>query len=134
MSRWLARLAALGDEIGGLPQEASTDGTDKRELLSVLAVSPDADAHEMRAVLADRASARLARLLRWSWPEAEARDAADRLARQDADDDRVTCADCLHYRPGHCNNHRLAGLNGTSMCREWAGQLQRCRGFLNCMP
>lgn len=122
-------VTASGDCLAVQPASRLTDDwraalvATKAELLALLCPPDD-----------DRTASRLARLQRLGWPEGEARAVADRLARQDADDNRVACADCLHYRPGRCNNHRFAGLNGTSMCREWAGLLQRCGGFLNCMP
>ena len=75
--------------------------------------------------------ARRARLLRWGWPESEAEALADRLARRDRDlDARVSCADCKHYRPGRCGNHRRAGLSTPDVGRDLAGMLQRCRGFV----
>lgn len=78
----------------------------------------------------DQTPDHLARLQCWGWPEAEARTAVDRLAQRDADDDRVSCIDCLHYRPGHCGNHQRAGLKAPGICRDWAGLLQRCGGYV----
>ncbi|HOX67493.1 MAG TPA: hypothetical protein PKV56_06470 [Burkholderiaceae bacterium] len=73
---------------------------------------------------------RRARLMRWGWPELEAEALADRLLRRDQDhDDRVSCADCKHYRPGRCGNHRRAGLNVADIGRDLATLLQRCPGF-----
>ena len=74
---------------------------------------------------------RRARLLRWGWGEPNAEALADRLTRRDraADDDRVSCTDCRHYRPGRCGNHRRAGLNVADVGRDLAGLLQRCSGF-----
>ena len=73
---------------------------------------------------------RRARLMRWGWPEAEAETLADRLVRRDHDiDDRVSCIDCLHYRPSRCGNHGRAGLNVADIGRDVAALLQRCPGF-----
>ena len=73
---------------------------------------------------------RRARLMRWGWPESEAEKLADRLVQRDRDiDDRVSCTDCLHYRPGRCGNHRHAGLNMPDIGRDWAALLHRCPGY-----
>ena len=74
---------------------------------------------------------RRARLLRWGWPEGEAEALAERLVRRDRErtDDRVNCADCGHYRPGRCGNHRRAGLRAPDVGRDLAATLQRCPGF-----
>jgi hypothetical protein len=73
---------------------------------------------------------RRARLLRWSWPDAEAEELAERLTLRDrSGDDRVSCTDCQHYRPGRCRNHRRAGLHSAELGRDLAGLLQRCPGF-----
>ena len=78
----------------------------------------------------DRFLARRARLLLWGWPEPEAEALADRLVRRDRElDARVSCADCKHYRPGRCNNHRRAGLSTPDVGRDLASMLQRCPGF-----
>ena len=73
---------------------------------------------------------RRARLLRWGWPEPEAEKLADRLVRRDREaDPRVICAECQHFRPGHCGNHRRAGLQSAEVGRDLAALLQRCPGF-----
>ena len=73
---------------------------------------------------------RRARLLRWGWAEPEADRLADRLARRDREhDERVSCTDCRHYRPGRCDNFRRAGLNVADVGRDLAAMLQRCAGF-----
>ena len=73
---------------------------------------------------------RHARLLRWGWPEPEAEKLAERLVIRDRErDDRVSCTDCRHYRPGRCGNHRWAGLNVADVGRDLAVVLQRCPGF-----
>ena len=73
---------------------------------------------------------RRTRLLRWGWSEPEAAALAARLAKRDRDADaRVSCADCRHYRPGRCGNHRRAGLQGPEVGRDLASMLQRCAGF-----
>ncbi len=53
-----------------------------------------------------RFTARRDRLTRWGYRAAEAEALAERLTRRDrSDDDRVSCTDCRHYRPGRCGNH-----------------------------
>lgn len=72
------------------------------------------------------------RLMRWGWSESDAEGLAKHLSRRDRDgcgDDRVCCADCEHYRPGRCGNHRRAGLNVADIGRDLASLLQRCPGF-----
>ncbi len=78
----------------------------------------------------ERFLTRRARLLRWGWPEPEAEALSDRLVRRDREPDaRVSCADCKHYRPGRCGNHRRAGLSTPDVGRDLGGMLQRCPGF-----
>ena len=73
---------------------------------------------------------RRARLLRWGWGEGEAEKLAERLVRRDREgDDRVSCTDCRHYRPGRCGNHAPAGLRAPDVGRDLAVMLQRCPGF-----
>ena len=73
---------------------------------------------------------RRARLLRWGWAELEAEKLADRLVRRDREaDERVSCTDCQHYRPGRCSNHKRAGLCAPDLGRDLAAMLQRCPGF-----
>ena len=97
--------------------------------------SPNASDSDLSAVAwtegdIDRFLARRARLLRWGWPEADAEALADRLVRRDRElDARVSCADCKHYRPGCCGNHRRAGLLTPDVGRDLASMLQRCPGF-----
>ncbi len=80
---------------------------------------------------ATRLQDRRARLLRWGWPEAAADHLAARLARRDREaDPRVSCADCGHFRPWRCGNHRRAGLPAPEAGRDLASLLQRCPGFL----
>ncbi len=77
-----------------------------------------------------RFQARRDRLLRWGWAEPEAEALAERLVKRDREaDPRVTCAECKHYRPGRCGNHRRAGLWSAEIGRNLAGLLQRCAGF-----
>ncbi|MDO9093993.1 MAG: hypothetical protein Q7U99_15315 [Rubrivivax sp.] len=142
MGKWAARLA----ENSAAPSFEGTDKTAKRGLLSVLAVTPEGGAREFEAAqMVDaldlsavawtdgdiaRFLDRRARLLRWGWAEPEAEKLADRLARRDRDrDERVSCTDCRHYRPGRCGNHRRAGLNVAEVGRDLAAMLQRCAGF-----
>lgn len=74
---------------------------------------------------------RRARLLRWGWAESDAEALGERLAKRDREaDPRVICAECQHYRPGRCGNHRRAGLLGSEVVgRDLAGLLQRCAGY-----
>ena len=73
---------------------------------------------------------RRARLMRWGWSEPHAEKRSERLVKRDREqDDRVSCTDCRHYRPGRCGNHRQAGLHGSEVGRDLAGLLQRCTGF-----
>ena len=73
---------------------------------------------------------RRARLLRWGWTEPQAKELADRLVRRDREaDERVSCTDCQHYRPGRCGNHKRAGLCAPDLGRDLAAMLQRCPGF-----
>ena len=70
------------------------------------------------------------RLLRWGWAEPEAESLAERLVIRDREsDERVMCAECQHYRPGRCSNHRRAGLQSADVGRDLAALLQRCPGF-----
>lgn len=72
---------------------------------------------------------RRARLLRWGWSEHEAEALAERLLRRDREgDDRVSCAECQHYRPGHCGDHHSALLCSPEVGRDLVGLLQRCPG------
>ena len=69
--------------------------------------------------------------MRWGWAEPEADRLAERLVRRDREaDERVSCTDCRHYRPGHCGNHRAAGLQSPDVGRDLAAMLQRCPAFL----
>lgn len=78
----------------------------------------------------ERFAWRLERLTRWGWPQADAQELAERLTQRDrTDDDRVTCTDCHHYRPGRCGNHRQAGLTVSDVGRALAALLQQCAGF-----
>ncbi|MFO1250795.1 MAG: hypothetical protein U1E77_06545 [Inhella sp.] len=71
----------------------------------------------------------LHRLLRWGWPEEEARALAERIQARDAFDDRRTCLECSAYRPGRCANSRATGLASPIIGRQWASLPQRCPGF-----
>lgn len=73
---------------------------------------------------------RRARLLRWGWPEPDAARLAERLSQRDRQpDERVSCADCRHARPGRCANHQRAGLSGPALGRDLVALLQRCPGY-----
>lgn len=150
MGKWAARLA----EKMAAPPQAGTDKTDKRGLVSVLAVTPKGGAREFQAPPIPGSSrtekiealdlaavawtdadiarflARRARLLRWGWAADDAEKLAERLTRRDREaDPRVSCAECKHYRPGKCGNHRRAGLHVAEVGRDLAAMLQRCNGF-----
>lgn len=151
MGKWAARLA----EKTPAPPDGGTVKTDKRGVLSVLAVSHRGGEREIHAsptptsepkgrpealdlaavAWTDADIARFidrrARLMRWGWLEAEAEKLADRLVQRDRDiDDRVSCIDCTHYRPGRCGNHRHAGLHARDVGRDLASLLQRCPGYV----
>ena len=148
VGKWAARLA---EKIVAVPLPG-TDGTDKRGLLSVLAVTSQGGASEFQAIplaAVERATngpdlaavawtdadivaylGRRARLVRWGWTEANAERLAERLVKRDREqDERVSCTDCRHYRPGRCGNHRTAGLYSSEVGRDLATLLQRCPGF-----
>lgn len=88
---------------------------------------------ELLALLAgeaERSARTRARLLRWGWSVGQAEAMAVRLARRDnAGDDRVSCGECAHYRPGRCGNPGRAGLRGPDVGHDLAAMLQRCPGF-----
>ena len=147
MGKWAARLA----EKIVAPPLLGTDRTDKRGLLSVLAVTSQGGASEFQAIplaAVERATNgpdlaavawtdgdiarfldRRTRLIRWGWPEADAEKLAERLVIRDREqDERVSCTDCRHYRPGRCGNHRDAGMYSAELGRDLAAMLQRCGG------
>lgn len=110
----------------------------KPELLALLA---EGQPHHARAYMADafagtwtdddiaRFSERCARLMRWGWPEADAQALAERLVIRDrSGDDRASCIECQHHRPGRCGNHRAAGLHSPDVGHDLAAMLQRCPG------
>ncbi len=109
----------------------------KPELLALLRSGSDAAPCDTAAVgWTDADIARFidrrGRLLRWGWPEAEAEKLADRLVQRDREhDERVSCTDCQHFRPGRCGDHRRAGLTAPDVGRDLASLLQRCPGFCN---
>ena len=148
VGKWAARLA----KEPAAPPLPGTDRTDKRGLLSVLAVTPQGDASEFPAMplaAVERAPEgpdtavvawndadiacfidRRARLLRWGWLEPDAEKLAERLVMRDREaDDRVSCTECRHYRPGRCGIHRDAGLHSGEVGRDLVVMLQRCPGF-----
>jgi hypothetical protein len=72
---------------------------------------------------------RHARLLRWGWAEADAEKLAERLVKRDREqDERRSCTECSHYRPGRCGNHQRADLHSADVGRDLAAMLQRCPG------
>jgi hypothetical protein len=93
----------------------------------------DADrchAPEWQDVDIARFSARVQRFARLGIDAQDGDDLAERLTLRDRDDDkRVMCAECRHYRPGRCGNHKAAGLHAAEMGRDMAELLQWCAGF-----
>lgn len=76
-----------------------------------------------------------ARLIWWRWAEPDAEYMAERLVRRDREqDDRVSCVECRHFRPGRCGNYRRAGLSTSEVGHDMAGLLQRCAGFQAAQP
>ncbi len=150
MGKWLARLAAL-DDLGegenSAPPFPPHCQNRQNPVLSVLAASRQGGSEEISELREASAAlpnpkgwgnasvtrflARRERLLRWGWPADQAEALADRLTCRDVEgnDDRVSCADCRHYRPDRCSNHRRAGLQSAELGRDLAGMLQRCPGF-----
>lgn len=110
----------------------SQDSQDSQRHPSQCAAVEDLDVSAVAWTDADigRFLDRRARLLRWGWAEPEAEALADKLVRRDRETDSgVTCAECQHYRPGRCGNHRQAGLHAPDVGRDLAARLQRCPGF-----
>ncbi len=102
----------------------------KAELLALLVGPVDLAPDGKTEAECERYTWRMERLTRWGWPQTDAQELAERLTRRDrTDDDRVTCTDCHHYRPGRCGNHRRAGLSVVDVGRDLAATLQQCHGF-----
>ena len=75
-------------------------------------------------------TARRVQLMRWGWIESEAEALAERLVKRDRNkDERASCTECRHFRPGRCGNHGRAGLNVPDLSRDLSVLLQRCPGF-----
>lgn len=89
--------------------------------------APDDGATDAKAVA--RFVSRRDRLLAWGWAEGDAEVLAARLTNRDRDDDRVSCTECRHYRPGRCVNYSRAGLSAADVGRDLAAAMQRCAGF-----
>lgn len=69
-------------------------------------------------------------LRRHGWNEQEAEALAERLTLRHTGDDRRTCIECKHCRPGLiCAAYRAAGV-GRELGRDLATLLQRCPAFL----
>lgn len=102
---------------------------------AVLPAAPPAAADPVAGMLAaiQIRTARRDRLICCGWPEAEADEVLDWLARgggRGGSDDRRCCVfDCAHYRPGRCGNWRRAGLGSPGPGRDLAVMPQRCPGF-----
>lgn len=78
--------------------------------------------------------ARVGLMMRRGFDATDADDLAERLHLRDVQgDERVSCIECHHYRPGRCGNHRRAGLNSAEVGRDLATLLQRCPGFAGAM-
>jgi len=146
MGKWSERL----EEKTCAPPYGGTAKTDKRGLLSVLAVTPEGGADDFhRPARADNEIsekrsgthcqnrqkvaafiARRDRLLRWGWKIQDAEALAERLTLRDADDDRRACVECDHCRPGlTCDAYRAAGV-GRELGPDLATLLQRCPAFV----
>ena len=153
MGKWAERLAlkTLQSPNGG------TDKTAERGVLSVLAVpqkggdcdfqvaplpgdavaiaAPDLSTVAWTDDDIGRFITRRARLMRWGWSEPDAERLAERLVLRDrVGDDRASCAECQHHRPGRCGNHRAAGLHSPEVGRDLVAMLQRCPGFGGSVP
>jgi hypothetical protein len=130
MGKWTAMLVDVTAEKMAVPPPPVHCQNWQKGVSTVLAVGGRANAGEIFVPEDSRTSARLARLIRWGWPKAEAQALAERLDRRDREvDGRVSCTDCAHYRPGRCGRHRLAGLHSSEMGRDLAGLLQLCPAF-----
>lgn len=71
-----------------------------------------------------------ARMVRWRWTEGEAESVAERLLKRDREqDNRVSCVECRHYRPGRCGRFRRAGLSASDVGHDFAGLLQHCPAY-----
>jgi len=102
----------------------------KPEVLVALAEQTDAFNPHWTRGKASLSLDRYARLIRWGWAEPQAGKMAELLAQRDREqDDRVSCADCLHYKPGRCGNYRRAGLFAPQLGQDFASLLQHCPGF-----
>lgn len=118
----------LTDELRAALREA------KAELLALLRGAPDSGQPRPTVpgrTVADAARSRyVGRLLRLQCPRADAEAFAGRLVERDnSGDERVSCFECRHYRPGVCGNFRRAGLGARAVGADFAGLLQRCSGF-----
>ena len=51
------------------------------------------------------------------------------VSRDRAADDRVSCIDCEHHRPGRCSSYRRAGLSGPDVGHDLAELPQWCPAF-----
>ena len=111
-----------------------TESPPSRPLISQLARLATATAFaeaQQGAREAVRTPARVARLLRWGWPHAEAQAQAERLRDRDEHSDfRHLCLECRHYRPGRCGNHKAADLLAPAVGKDLATMFQDCPGFV----
>ena len=147
MGKWADRLK---DELAGIPP-GCTDKTDKRGVLSVLAVPHQEGAAEiggstdgshpstfqtvsLTGVAAQAAfERRRSRLLLWGLPLHKAEALAARLAARDQDDDdRRMCLECINLeRSGRCARARMGKLLGADRALEPVpDKLQRCTSFV----
>ncbi len=140
-------VTAAGDALVIRPAAKLTEGMRraltqaKPELLALLAQRnrtyrlPPAEADAAHAQPWDEATiarfvARVGLFLRRGFNATGADDLAERLVLRDLQtDDRVCCAECVHFRPARCGNHRGAGLLGAELGLDLAATLQRCPGF-----
>jgi len=111
-----------------------TSSTPASQLAALAIVEPATssgkpEAGGQRSTATNRADAIEARLRLWGWTPREARQAAERIAGREADDQRRTCVECSHHRPGQCRNYRRALLGSQVVGNELARLAQHCPGF-----
>ena len=159
MGKWAARLA----EKTAVPPYAGTAKTDKRGVLSVLAVSPKGGAENfspatvmglparpygLSAAEADRCHAeawddvacarfvaRVGRFEMLGIDTTDAEDLAERLHLRDLEgDDRRLCLECANLSGRRCGQWRQARLCCAAVPADLIQALQRCNGFKDTTP
>jgi hypothetical protein len=154
VGKWAQRLAALMSEKAPAPPRDGTDKTDRRGVVSVLAVTTTRAAPEIRGAPrpykltpaeGDRAHVdpwddaacarfvgRVALFMRCGFNATDADDLAERLHLRDVDgDDRRTCIECGHLQRGsRCGSEALGRPH---IGRDDFAVLRRCPAF-TCTP